>query len=309
MWEESLHGDCFKRVKEVIASAPVLKFFDPSEEAVIQCDASQYGLGVCLMQNGQPVAYATRSLTSAESNYAQIEKELLAILFGVEKFESYAYVRRFKVETDHKPLESIVSLLSAPKRLQRMMLRLQNFDFEVEYKKGVLLHVELTCLVYKLCVQKRMFFSHWIQDLHWKRKWNALMHSAFCQLHPKARTESDWLQRQTVKWPDTKKKVPWQALEYFPYRDELVVKDGLILKAAWLSRDQSTENQSDHFFISKKFRRSLQDMRVKRGADVASDHHLVIANLKLKLKRNWTGAAPQQIRYYIGCLKDVQKLD
>ena len=108
------------------------------------------------MQNGQPVAYASRSLTSAESNYAQIEKELLAILFGVEKFESFVYGKRFKVETDHKPLESILSksLLNAPKRLQRMMLRLQNFDFEVEYKKGALLHVADTLSrAYLPCVQ------------------------------------------------------------------------------------------------------------------------------------------------------------
>ena len=82
-----------------------------------------------------------------------------------------------------------------------------------------------------------------------------------------------------------------------------------IHEATWLSPDQSTANQIDHFCISKKFRRSLQDVRVKRGADAASDHHLVIANLKLKLKRNWTGAAPQQNRYDISCLKDVWKLD
>ena len=82
-----------------------------------------------------------------------------------------------------------------------------------------------------------------------------------------------------------------------------------IHKATWLSPDQSAENQIDHFCITKKFRRSLQDVRVKGGADVASDHHLVIANLKLKLKRNWTGAAPQRNRYDIGCLKDVRKLD
>jgi len=89
------------------------------------------------MQNGQPVSYdASRSLISAESNYAQIEKELLAILFGVEKFESYFYGKRFKVETDHKPLESILSksLLCAPKRRQRMMLHFQSFAFKMEYK-------------------------------------------------------------------------------------------------------------------------------------------------------------------------------
>lgn len=65
-----------------------------------------------------------------------------------------------------------------------------------------------------------------------------------------------------------------------------------IHKATWLSPDQSTENGIDHFCIGKKFRRSLQDVRVKRGADVAPDHHLVIANLKLKLTKNWTGAVP-----------------
>ena len=87
VWEESVHGECFKYVKAVIASAPVLKFFDPSKEVVLQCDASQHGFSACLMQNGQPVAYASRSFTSAESNYAKIKQEPLAILFGVEKFE------------------------------------------------------------------------------------------------------------------------------------------------------------------------------------------------------------------------------
>lgn len=125
VWKENDHSECFKRVKALIASEPVLKYFDPSVEAVLECDASQHGLGICLMQNGQPVDYASRSLTETECNYVQMEKELLAIVFGVEKFESYLYGRKFKKETDHKPLESILkkSLLSAPKRLQRMMLR------------------------------------------------------------------------------------------------------------------------------------------------------------------------------------------
>ena len=70
--------------------------------------------------------------------YAQIEKEMLAIVFGVERFEQYVYGRPVHVETDHKPLESIFkkSLISAPKRLQRMLLRLQKFDLFVSYKKG-----------------------------------------------------------------------------------------------------------------------------------------------------------------------------
>ena len=82
---------------------------------------------------GHPIAYASRSLTSTETNYAQIEKELLSIVFGMEKFEIYLFGRKVIIETDHKPLESIFkkSLVNAPKRLQRMLLRLQRYDFEV----------------------------------------------------------------------------------------------------------------------------------------------------------------------------------
>ena len=68
---------------------------------VLQCDASMNGLGACLLQNNQPVAYASRSLTTTEVQYAQIEKEMLAIVFGMERFESYLYGRNVKVESDH----------------------------------------------------------------------------------------------------------------------------------------------------------------------------------------------------------------
>lgn len=73
VWEESVSGECLKRVKAVIASAPVLKYFDPSAEAVLQCDASQHGLIACLMHDGQPVAYASRSLTETECNCVDVE--------------------------------------------------------------------------------------------------------------------------------------------------------------------------------------------------------------------------------------------
>ena len=138
LWDEEVQGRSFKRVKQLIVQSPVLKYFDPKADTELQCDASDKGLGACLMQNGQPVGYASRAMTSAEVNYAQIEKELLAIVFGLERFEQYVQGRLVKIETDHKPLECIFkkSLISAPKRLQRMMLRLQKYDLKVTYKKG-----------------------------------------------------------------------------------------------------------------------------------------------------------------------------
>ena len=81
-----------------------------------------------------------------------------------------------------------------------------------------------------------------------------------------------------------------------------------IHKNTWVSPDGVTENQIDHVCISRRFRRSLQDVRVKRGADVASDHHLLVAKLKLKLKRNTvTGMPARRERYDVSTLKDPNK--
>jgi hypothetical protein len=78
-------------MKELISATPGLKYFDKDAEVTLQCDASERGLGACILQQGQPVAFASRSLTETEVNYAQIEKELLAIVFGTERFENYVY--------------------------------------------------------------------------------------------------------------------------------------------------------------------------------------------------------------------------
>ena len=77
-----------------------------------------------------------------------------------------------------------------------------------------------------------------------------------------------------------------------------------IHKGTWVSPDHVTINQIDHICISKKFRRSLQDVKVRRGADVASDHHLVAAKLKLKLKKNWSSEPRRKARYNVNYLKD-----
>ena len=78
-----------------------------------------------------------------------------------------------------------------------------------------------------------------------------------------------------------------------------------IHKATWVSPDLKTENQIEHVCIAKKFRRSVEDGRVKRGASVASDHHLVVAKLKLKLRRNKKGQERRRARYNADFLRDV----
>ena len=99
------------------------------------------------MQKGKPVAYASRAMPSAEHNYAQIEKEMLAICFATSKFHQYVYGKpKVSVQTDHKPLDSIFkkSLCKASPILQRLMLRLQPYDLDVHYGPGKYMYLAAT---------------------------------------------------------------------------------------------------------------------------------------------------------------------
>lgn len=137
------HDEAIAKIKQMICEAPVLKYFDPAQPISLQCDASERGLGYSLLQKGQPIAYGARGLISAEQNYAQIEKEMLSIIVGCEKFDQYIYGHKVLIETDHKPLVSITKkpIHTTPKRLQRMLLRLQKYDVELQYKKGKEMHI------------------------------------------------------------------------------------------------------------------------------------------------------------------------
>ena len=120
-WDEPQQA-AFDALKSAVSSTPVLRYYNLEKEVTLQCDASQSGLGAALMQAGQPVAFALRALAAAETRYAQIEKELLAVLCACQRFDAYVYGRaNVKVESDHKPLEMIMrkTLDAAPKRLAK----------------------------------------------------------------------------------------------------------------------------------------------------------------------------------------------
>ena len=101
------HQQAVEKIKHVLASNPVLGFYDVTKDVTIQADASQAGLGACLIQENRPIAYASRALTDTEKRYAQIEKELLAICFACQRFHQYIYGKTVNVQSDHKPLEAI----------------------------------------------------------------------------------------------------------------------------------------------------------------------------------------------------------
>ena len=101
------HETAFQEVRELVVRHPVLKYYDLKEEVTAQCDESEYRLGAALLQNGQPVAFASRSVSQTERQYAQIDKDCLAIVFSCERFSQYLAGRaKITVESDHKPLQS-----------------------------------------------------------------------------------------------------------------------------------------------------------------------------------------------------------
>ena len=118
-------------------------YFNSSKPVTLQVDASQVELGGVVLQkdnNGsqRPVAYASKSLNPAEKRYANIEREMLAVVWGCIKFHHYLYGRKFICQTDHKPLEDIhlKHLSDAPPRLKRLLLKLEPYNIIIKYVPG-----------------------------------------------------------------------------------------------------------------------------------------------------------------------------
>ena len=138
--------EAFKKSKDSLRSDCVLVHFDPQKDIVLACDASPYGIGAVLshkLENGKekPIAFASRTLAPAEKKYSQLEKEGLAIIFGVKRFHQYLLGRHFTIISDHKPLqrlfsESHVTPPLASARIQRWSLTLGAYDYSIQFKPG-----------------------------------------------------------------------------------------------------------------------------------------------------------------------------
>ena len=142
-WSER-HEQSFNKIKELLASAKVMAYFDPNKETELVTDASPSGLSAILMQNTpgeedrRVVAYSSRALTDVERRYSQTEREALAIVWAVERLHLYLYGSHFKLITDCKPVQLIFSNPKSkpPPRIERWNLRLQGYDFEIVHTEG-----------------------------------------------------------------------------------------------------------------------------------------------------------------------------
>ena len=218
-------------LKKAVTNTPVLRYYNLQEEVTLQCDVSQFGL----MQNGQTVSYASRALTSAETRYAKIEKELLAIVFACDRFEMYIYGRKeINVETDHQTLELIMQKLlnNAPKRLQRMFLKLQKYNVIVKYKKDR--HMFLADTLSRALLPE-IHMCNFSKDL------GSIDHTISLELSNerlqqfKHFSADDPVLQQLRKiiqhgWPTSKSEVLGVLYAYYDFRDKLTIQDELVFK-------------------------------------------------------------------------------
>ncbi|XP_060810750.1 uncharacterized protein K02A2.6-like [Amyelois transitella] len=271
-WEESAQ-QAFETLKQRVCSAPVLALYDVSKPVVLSVDASRDALGAVLMQGGRPVEYASRTLTDAQRRYAQIEKELLAIVFACERFHQYVFGKKeILVESDHKPLESIFKkpLMSVPARLQRMMLRIQGYDLVVSYKPGKYMYIPDA-------LSRAPLPELYSEEVHENVLYQIQM---IINNLPMSKNKLELIKKEITRdlglkevlncikygWPDHKCKLQNNIREFWSMKDELfevddvIFKDNLVLIPKSLRRIMLNIVHEGHLGIDRCKRRARQVM-------------------------------------------------
>lgn len=248
---KSEHEVAFQKLKEKISTRPVLKYYDERKPVTIQADASSYALGCALLQEGQPVAYASKTMTASQRNYAQIEKETLAILFACRRFDQYLCGKSdTTVITDHRPLLAIFGrpLIQAPKRLQSMLMYLQRYKLRLEYRKGTEMYIadflsridnedklpEKELEVYGIQINNKKI-DEAFAEINEVNVFKYIPITDITLNKVKQATHEDKIMQKLINviiegWPKDIKYLDESLKIFWTHRDELITQQGMVLK-------------------------------------------------------------------------------
>ena len=219
----------------------MLRYYRPELDLFIETDASGKGIGMALLQSETndrstlyPIAFGSKTLTSAETRYANIERELLGVVGALEKFHYFAFGRPVVILTDHKPLISISkkALVNAPPHLQRLLLRLNNYNTSLQWIPGKEMifadHLSRNIGVKQSEDPTCKGLDLKIQDVYLNTSNERCMSLA-------KETDKDetlvTLKNVIIKgWPSTRNECPQNLRKFWTFRDELSILDGLVLK-------------------------------------------------------------------------------
>ena len=225
------HQESFNLLKKELVRTPVLAYYNPRKETVLQTDASTKGLGACLLQDNKPIYFASKALTEMQRRYIAIEVESLAVAWAVEKFYHFLYGCHFILETDQKPLEAIFfrSLNQLTPRLQHILIRTLPYTFTIRYIPGT--RNLLTDCLSRLGNQEDAIK---LPKLHVYQISHQLLARSDSLQEIRQATQTDdelALLKHTImtSWPANIREIPQVLHPYWTLREELTIEDGLIL--------------------------------------------------------------------------------
>ena len=253
-WEPH-HQQALNKIKQELCSSKLISYYDPdpTTPTILQCDASQTGIGGWLRkldsrENERIVAMASRSRTETESRYSNIERECLAVAYGLEKFEYYLLGRSVTVETDHSPLEQIFkkNINEAPSRLQRLLLRCLRFDVHVHYKQGR--SIPVADALSRVCHREAGHNPEHVTEDSAPQRNIHFISTPIDLAAVKFSTAQDHTMnflKNTVfnGWPPYRKLCPQELWEFWNFRCDLTLEDGLVLKGSRIVIPASMRNQ------------------------------------------------------------------
>ena len=224
----------FDAIKAEFKKKIILPYFDRNKETILQTDASKKGFGAVILQEEQPIYYASRALTSAEKNYQNLEREAQAAVWGMEKFHYFLYGRKFILQTDQKPLVSIFRkhMIDVSPRIQRITIRAWQYDFVPQHIPG-----RINVIADSLSRVTPLEF----QDSNAEKDILAVNFLQYSSVEERERDEvlqetSKDKELQSLKhyistgWPAKRSQIPVFLHPYWNYRDELTVESGILMK-------------------------------------------------------------------------------
>ena len=224
----------FSAIKAEFKKKIILPYFDRNKQTILQTDASKKGFGAVILQEEQPIYYASRALTSAEKNYQNLEHEAQAAVWGMEKFHYFLYGRKFILQTDQKPLVSIFRkhMIDVSPRIQRITIQAWQYEFEPQHIAG-----KNNVISDALSRVTPLEF----QDSNADKDILAVNFLHYSSIEER---EKDEVLQETLKdkelqslkhyistgWPSKRSQIPMFLHPYWNFRDELTIESGILMK-------------------------------------------------------------------------------